>query len=196
MLTIGVLGPIEARLDGTATWLPAGKTTELLARLALSVGEPVRVDVLLEDLWGEPTARNTLQSKVSQLRRAIGAEYVPAAGDGYRLALPPEAVDAVEVVPLAAAATAARAANDIPAALTAARSGLALFRGDPLTDLSDWAGPHRTRLEELRLTLLEHVVAARVGLGAGWVVGAATGIGLGAMVANLLNRLRGTREQR
>ena len=73
MLTIGVLGPIEARLDGTAVPLPAGKTTELLARLALSVGEPVRVDVLLEDLWGEPTARNTLQSKVSQLRRAIGA---------------------------------------------------------------------------------------------------------------------------
>lgn len=38
--------------------------------------------------------------------------------------------------------------------------------------------------------------STRVGLGAGWVVGAATGIGLGAMVANLLNRLRGTREQR
>ena len=50
--------------------LPAGRTTELLARLALDAGTPVRTDVLLEDLWAEPTGRNTLQSKVSQLRSA------------------------------------------------------------------------------------------------------------------------------
>ena len=31
--------------------VPAGKTTELLVRLALDAGSRVRVDVLLEDLW-------------------------------------------------------------------------------------------------------------------------------------------------
>lgn len=167
MLTIGVLGPVEARLDGSTLPLPAGKTTELLARLALNVGEPVRVDVLVEDLWREPTARNTLQSKVSQLRRAIGTEHVRASGDGYRLVLPPESVDAFQVATLTAASAAARAANDISAILASARAGLALFRGDPLAGLGDWAAPHRARLEELRLTLLEHAAAARVDLGAG-----------------------------
>ena len=32
----------------------------------------MRAETLLEDLWAEPTGRNTLQSKVSQLRRALG----------------------------------------------------------------------------------------------------------------------------
>ena len=94
MLTVEVLGPVEARRDGVPLPVPAGKTTELLARLALDVGRPVRVDTLVEDLWGEPTARNTLQSKVSQLRRTIGKELVVGAVDSYRLALPPNAVDA------------------------------------------------------------------------------------------------------
>ncbi len=36
-----------------------------------------------------------------------------------------------------------------------------------LVEAGDWAAPHRTRLEELRLRLLEAVMAARVDLGAG-----------------------------
>ena len=72
MLTVAVLGAVEAYRDGVRLDLPAGKTTELLARLALEAGRPVRADALLEDLWVDPAARNTLQSKVSQLRRALG----------------------------------------------------------------------------------------------------------------------------
>ena len=167
MLTVGVLGPVEARLDGVPLAVPAGKTTELLARLALDVGRPVRVDTLVEDLWGEPTARNTLQSKVSQLRRTIGKELVVGVGDGYRLALPADAVDATELMALATTSASAAAAGDPATALAAARAGLALFRGDVLPELGDWAAPHRARLDEVRLTLLERVVAGRVDLGAG-----------------------------
>ena len=167
MLTVGVLGPVEARLDGVPAAVPVGKTTELLARLALDAGRSVRVDTLVEDLWGEPTARNTLQSKVSQLRRTIGRTLVESAGDGYRLAVPPEAVDATELVALAATSASAAVAGDPAASLTAARAGLALFRGDVLADLGDWAAPHRTRLNEVRLTLLERAMAGRVDLGGG-----------------------------
>ena len=54
--------------------MPSGKTTEVLVRLALDAGRPVSAERLIEDLWGDAaaTARNTLQSKVSQLRRALG----------------------------------------------------------------------------------------------------------------------------
>lgn len=48
-------------------------------------------------------------------------------------------------------------------------TALSLFRGDVLDDAGDgdWLIPHRTRLEETRLGLLEHRLAARMELGAG-----------------------------
>ncbi len=112
MLSIGVLGAVEAVRDDERLALPAGKTTELLARLALDAGRPVRVDALVEDLWGEPTGRNTLQSKISQLRRALGdKELVRATADAYVLAVDPVAVDAYRLVEIAAAVEEARAAG-------------------------------------------------------------------------------------
>ena len=50
MLTVSVLGPVDAVRDGVRLDVPAGKTSELLARLALSAGAHVRADVLIEDL--------------------------------------------------------------------------------------------------------------------------------------------------
>ena len=148
--------------------VPAGKTSELLARLALAAGSHVRSDVLIEDLWSTPTGRNTLQSKVSQLRRALDdKDLVLGNQDGYILAIKPTAVDAVRVVALAAQVAEARTAGDPAHALERSREGLALFRGEVLADAGDWAAPHRTRLEELRLGLVEDAMAARVELGAG-----------------------------
>ncbi len=168
MLTVAVLGAVEARRDGVRLDLPAGKTTELLARLALDAGSRVRADALIEDLWAEPTGRNTLQSKVSQLRRALGdKDVVLGTGDGYTLAVDATSVDASRATELAAQAADARGADDAATALDRAREGLALFRGEVLVDAGDWAAAHRTRLEEVRLELVEDAMAARVALGAG-----------------------------
>ena len=63
MLTVGLLGPVELRRDGTRIALPGGKTTELLVRLALEAGRTVRTERLIDDLWGDEgvgTAKNTL----------------------------------------------------------------------------------------------------------------------------------------
>ena len=168
MLTVAVLGAVEARRDGDRLSVPAGKTTELLVRLALDAGSRVRVDTLLEDLWPASAGRNTLQSKVSQLRRALGdRDLVVGEDDTYRLAVEPDSVDAVEVVDLAGRASAARHAGDATTALGLASEGLRRFRSEVLIDLGDWAEPHRARLEEVRLGLLEDMMAARVDLGAG-----------------------------
>ncbi len=165
MLTVAILGAVEVHRDGVRLDLPAGKTTELLARLALDVGSRVRADVLIEDLWAEPTSRNTLQSKVSQLRRALGdKDLVVGTADGYTLAVDSTSVDASRVTELAALAA---DTDDAGIALERAREGLALFRGDVLVDAGDWAAAHRTRLEEVRLGLVEDAMAARVELGAG-----------------------------
>ena len=88
MLTVGVLGPLEVRRDGRPLSVPSGKTTEVLVRLALDVGQLVSAERLIEDLWGGAaagTARNTLQSKVSQLRRALDEPDLIGGGrGGYR----------------------------------------------------------------------------------------------------------------
>ena len=118
MLTVAVLGAVEARWDGVQLSVPTGKTSELLARLALDAGSRVRVDALLDDLWPAGAGRNTLQSKVSQLRRALGdKDLVVGEEDTYRLAVEPVNVDAIEVVHLARRASEARQAGDATTAL-------------------------------------------------------------------------------
>jgi DNA-binding SARP family transcriptional activator len=53
VLTVAVLGPVELRRDGARLVVPAGKTTEVLVRLALDAGVLVRAERLIEDLWSE-----------------------------------------------------------------------------------------------------------------------------------------------
>jgi DNA-binding SARP family transcriptional activator len=165
VLSIAVLGEVEARRDGVGLTVPRGKTSELLVRLAVEPGVPVRADTLVEDLWGGPVDRNTLQAKVSQLRRALGdRDCVRARGDAYYLDVAPDAVDAVRATALASASS---AADDPAVRARYADEGVALFRGDPLVGQGDWATPHRTALDEVRWGLTEDLMAARVDLGGG-----------------------------
>ena len=102
MLTLAVLGPVDLRRDGAALPVPGGKTAELLVRLALEAGTPVRSERLLADLWPDVAhgaAPNTLQSKVSRLRRALGDPDAVRGGEaGYTLDIDPLDVDAVQVL--------------------------------------------------------------------------------------------------
>ncbi|HEX2373191.1 MAG TPA: BTAD domain-containing putative transcriptional regulator [Actinomycetota bacterium] len=107
---------------------------------------------------------------MSQLRRALDEPALIGSGHGgYTLDLDAGGVDVLQVASLAATASAARRSGDASAALEAATEALGLFRGDILVDAGDgeWLHPHRTRLEEVRLGLLEDQAAARVDLGAG-----------------------------
>ena len=102
-------------------------------RLALEAGVLVRADRLVDDLWAGVvgTRRNTLQSKVALLRRALGDPPVIVSGDGgYTLAVEPSEVDALAV--LGHAVTAARLldAGDDRGAADLCASTLQLFHGD------------------------------------------------------------------
>ena len=174
---MAVLGPVDLRRDGTRLAVPAGKTTEVLIRLALDAGVLVRAERLIDDLWSEQAAgvaRNTLQSKVSQLRRALGDPGLVTGGAaGYTLQVDPAQVDALEVLRLADAAAELRESGNAAAAATACTDALAMFRGEILpAGAGDWLTPHRARLEQVRLRLAEDHLAARLDLGAaGEVIG-------------------------
>jgi predicted ATPase/DNA-binding SARP family transcriptional activator len=172
VLTVAVLGPVELRQGGTRLSVPAGKTAEVLVRLALDAGVQVSSERLIEDLWSGQAAGvapNTLQSKISQLRRALGnPELVRGSGGGYTLMVDPGCVDALEVLRLAGTVATLRSTGDAAAARDASARALALFRGDLLPDAGDgaWLAPHLTRLEEARLRLTEDHLGARLDLGA------------------------------
>ena len=173
MLTVAVLGPVEVRRDDATLAVPGGKTSELLVRLALQAPEPVRAERLIEDLWSDQspgTAPNTLQAKVSNLRKALGAPDLVARGSaGYLLNVDPRQVDALEVVRLADTSAALRMAGDAVAALQVCDQALAMFRGEllPGGGDGDWLVPYRSRLEQTRLRLTEDRIGVRVDLGDG-----------------------------
>ena len=166
-----MLGPVEVRRAGQLVPLPAGKASELLVRLALDAGVAVRADRLVDDLWGADavhTRRNTLQSKVVRLRRALGEPSAIVSGDGgYRLAVDPTEIDALAVLARVADATSLVERGDDQGAAELCASARRLFRGDVLVGAGDgeWVVPHRARLEAARLHLIETECAARLRLG-------------------------------
>jgi predicted ATPase/DNA-binding SARP family transcriptional activator len=141
--------------------VPGAKERALLADLLLHAGQVVPADRLIEDLWGEHppgNPANTLQGRVSALRRALGpaAALLTTTPPGYRLDVEPGLVDAVRFARLTSDAD--RAAAHQPArALELLAEALRLWRGPALAEFADqsWAQPEAVRLEELRLTALE-----------------------------------------
>jgi predicted ATPase/DNA-binding SARP family transcriptional activator len=171
VLKVAVLGPLEVTHDGQRVPVPAGKTSELVVRLALEGGASVGADRLVDDLWsagGRSTRRNTLQSKVAMLRRAFGDPSVIASRDGgYALAVEPSGVDAIAALEAVATASGRLDSGDERGAADLSASTLRLYRGEVLQAAGDgdWVDPHRARLEEARMKLLEIQVTSRLRLG-------------------------------
>src|SRR4051794_3065673 len=171
MLTVAVLGALEVTRDGHHLAVPAGKTSELVVRLALEAGELVRADRLVEDLWavdGVSARRNTLQSKVTMLRRALGDPPVVTSRDGgYALAVEASEVDALAAMSAARSASGLFESGDHEGAADLCARTLRRYRGDVLlaAGAGDWVSPYRARLEEVRTTLLEIQFGARLRLG-------------------------------
>jgi predicted ATPase/DNA-binding SARP family transcriptional activator len=161
-MEIRLLGPIEVYDAGVVRPLGGMRERALLALLALSAGQVVSTDRLIEDLWGEAlpvNPANALQALVSRLRRAIGSDAVVTKAPGYLLDVPADAVDVFRFRSLAGAASGVGDATERSRMLGEA---LALWHGEALAELAyeDFARREGTALEELRLTVLEGRIAA------------------------------------
>src|SRR5215218_4084304 len=164
-----ILGPLEVHDGSGAVRVPGAKERALLADLLVHAGRVVAADRLVDDLWGEelpgnPT--NTLQGRVSALRRALGpagAGLVVTSSPGYRLAVEPEQLDAGRFQRLVAEADAA-AAREGPRAAWLLEAALGLWRGPALAEFADlpWARVEAARLEELRLAAQEALAELRL----------------------------------
>ena len=167
-MRIGLLGPFEVRTDGgDVVDVPGARLRGLVAALALDAGHVVPKATLVDWIWAErppADATNALQRLVSRLRKALPDGTVEGHTDGYRLAVDPDAVDAVRFERLLGRA---RADGD-PRRL---REALALWRGAALQDVglpdSGAFDSAVTRLEGLRLAAMEDRFDAEISLGDG-----------------------------
>jgi predicted ATPase/DNA-binding SARP family transcriptional activator len=164
-----ILGPLEVHDRSGAVRVPGAKERALLADLLVHAGRVVAADRLVEDLWGDTppgNPANTLQGRVSALRRALGpagAGLVVTSPPGYRLAVEPEQLDAARFQRLVAEADAA-APRDEPRAARLLEAALGLWRGPALAEFADrpWALAEAARLEELRLAAQEALAELRL----------------------------------
>ena len=165
-LEFRVLGPLEVLEGGQPLPLGGPRQRALLALLLLRANEVVSSDVLLDELWPtEPplAGRAALRVRVSQLRKALGADVVVTRPPGYMLAAAPDRLDLHRFQRLAEQA----AAEPPERAAELLREALALWRGQPLAELAyeSFAQPEIARLEELRLVVLERRIDADLTLG-------------------------------
>jgi predicted ATPase len=173
-MRFGVLGPLAVWTAGDQPVRIAElKVRGLLADLLVHAGRPVPASRLIDDLWGDrlpanPT--NTLQTRVSQLRRALdaaepgGRELVVSQPPGYLMRVDPEAVDAGR---FRALVTAARTATDPRVRSATLADALALWRGPAYADFGEepFARAAIDGLEEERLVAVEERAEARLALG-------------------------------
>ncbi|MEV4708372.1 BTAD domain-containing putative transcriptional regulator [Actinoplanes sp. NPDC049316] len=155
----GVLGVVEARIDGRSVELGHARQRCVLGVLLVEAGRPVTVDQLIDRVWGDNApqrAAGALYSYLSRLRRAVagagGAEIRREPG-GYLLTVDPEAVDLHRFRGLMASARAAESDRSAAGLITQA---LALWRGDP------FAGLDTPWLDAMRRTLLDERSAAEL----------------------------------
>src|SRR5919108_6235987 len=100
-LEFGILGPLEAAIDGHPVEIRGAKQRTLLALLVVHRGEAVPVATIIDELWPEappPTAQQSVQMHVSRLRRALvdagDGDALRTTSAGYHLDVDADAVDA------------------------------------------------------------------------------------------------------
>ena len=179
MAEFRVLGPIEAAVDGRVVDLGAPKQRAMLALLVSRAGQPVPVDLIVEELWTgrpPPSAITSLQAYVANLRRVLEPDRAPRTparvlctrGKGYLLDRRVAVVDARRFGERAASGWRALDRGDPQRALIAFEAGLALWRGQAYMEVADatYVAPEAARLEELRLSAIEGRCAALLAVGA------------------------------
>jgi DNA-binding SARP family transcriptional activator/class 3 adenylate cyclase len=169
--TYRILGPLEVVRGGRRIEPRSPKQRTLLIDLLVHPGETLGRDRLVDDLWGDDppaTAVGVVQNYVSQLRKALGPDAVRTTASGYAIVLNAgDELDSATFERLVEEARRSHAAGDIESVAESSHRALALWRGDPLSDVAfeRFAQAEVLRLRELRAELIELYLEAEVAAG-------------------------------
>jgi len=170
---VNLLGPVRVDgIEGCEVPLDSAKDRSLLAALALRPGSVLAIDTLVDLIWGEsapPSARKTLQTYVSNLRRALGPTAIVTHPSGYSLRLGPEDTDVGCFRTLVREGEQALREGHAGPAGEALAAAVALGRGRPLQGVGPNSGlaAEAVRLEEEFLSALETRIEADLAAGSG-----------------------------
>lgn len=136
-----LLGPLEVEHEGQLLDLDGSRERTVLALLLLFTNEVISTDEMIAWLWGEeppPTARHTIETYVSRLRKVLGATddecSLESSPGGYVLRIDPDALDLRRFERLFEEGRAALAAGQADHAVERFDASLGLWRGDPMAD--------------------------------------------------------------
>lgn len=169
MLEISVLGPLYVKCESGRHAVPGTKLRSIIAVLAMSRGDLIHRDELIEELGLEqftPKNVNAIHAHIARLRKWLQktcgcSEVLVTEGNGYRFDFPPDRVDALRFTELVESAWTIEA--DRPdERVRILKDALDLWRGTAFGDVND--GPHvRSQadyLQQLRFEAQEAMVAA------------------------------------
>src|SRR5690625_5166848 len=165
-LLLGVLGALQGLVDGRPVTVPPGRQRAVLTCLLVHAGQPVSMDTLTEAGWGDAMPRDphgALHTVLSRLRSQLGDDLLEHGPAGYRLVLPPEAVDAEQFANLLTDAHSAPPSR----ARELLEQAASLWRGAAYGEYADapFARAAAARLEELHKDATEAHAAACIECG-------------------------------
>src|SRR5258706_3314732 len=134
-----LLGPLEVAEHGLTLPIGGPKQRAVLAHLLLRANAVVSIDRLIDALWSDQppaSARNTVQTYVRHLRKALGASRLLHRTPGYLIVADPTELDVTRFTDRLERAR-DLVANDVEAAVATYREALGLWRGRALDDLAD-----------------------------------------------------------
>ena len=146
-LEFGVLGPLQASVDGQQLRLGTPKQRAVLAMLLINRNRPVGVDSLISaawDQWAPPAARATVHSYISNLRKLLGnagadaRTVLASAPPGYQLSVPDIQLDLGRFIIEKTAGAQAASAGQFEQASQHFSAALGQWRGPVLDDLRDY----------------------------------------------------------
>jgi DNA-binding SARP family transcriptional activator/Tfp pilus assembly protein PilF len=169
----GLLGPLLVRDNGVERRILGAKQRTLLAVLLLRAGRIVPIDELTELVWdGRPpaSARASLHNHVLALRRALGGgagSRITTRAPGYLIEVAAGELDLQRFLDLRAEGHSVLATGDPLLAADLLARALAIWRGEPLADVSCdlLQQSEASQFVELRLQTVEWRIDAELRAG-------------------------------
>jgi DNA-binding SARP family transcriptional activator len=158
-----ILGPVEVWTGDGWSNIGAGKQRSVLATLLLRAGEPVSLDVLIDEVWPEEAparAANLVSVYVHHLRKLIGdgdGRVLVTRAPGYLVVVGRGELDADRFAALVAHGRQALASGAAERAVDLLTEAIGLWRGRALADVPATllVAAEADRLEESRIEALE-----------------------------------------
>lgn len=168
-MEVYLLGPLFIKVDGNRYTVPGKKLGSLIAVLAMAGGDLIHRDELVEELGFEQSMQrnvNALHAHVTRLRRwldktCIPSEILISEGNGYRLDIAANSVDALRFIELTEAAWKLGAAQPHEQ-VAMLEQALGLWRGTAFVNVADGARVMQAAnsMQQLKFEAQEQMVGA------------------------------------